>query len=390
MKVFLCLVIALFMAGCINSDLSKNSITPKPRIDAGHGHIAVIDSGGNVYSQGRNDYGQLGAGHNDYTGTREEVSKKIDGMVIALGDNHTVCLHENGKVWTWGDNFSGQLGNGKNEYSDEPVEVEKIGNIVHISAGGTSSYAIDENGKVWAWGDNFFGQLGNGSYDNSNIPVKISGLSNIVEIDAGASYCFAIDEDGSVWGWGNNSYGQLGNGTQISEKVPVKIEKLTDIKVISARVSHSIAITKNGTVLIWGNNILGNLGVKDSDGNIDASPYILIPTAVTGITDAEDAAAGGTEMEVFSLVLTAKGNVYSWGGNFSSQLGDGTSIVKYEPTLIEGLSGIEEIAAGPNFTLFLRNDYSVLGCGKDEHGQLNSNGEIMNEPKTVMKLDIVK
>jgi len=386
---FLIFLAAVMAVSC--GDAAKDSLAfgnYSPTIDAGHGHIAVIDINGQVHTKGRNDSGQLGSGKSDIVISVQKVDKDLVGVVVDLGRKHSICLSQDGTVWAWGDNFYGQLGTGTNVNNTKPIEVEKLNDIRHVSAGGDSSYAVDLDGNVWAWGDNYFGQLGDGTYNNSNVPKKISGLSKISTISAGGSYCVAVDEDNNLWVWGNNNYGQLGIGSQISSTVPVKIESIKNVRQISAGTSHCIAVKDDGSVYVWGNNISGNLGVKDSEGNIDATSCILTPSNVAELKNIVGVSAGGSEKEVFSVALTEKGQVYTWGGNFSGQLGDGTSESKYEPVLLKDIKDVLEVAAGPDFFIALNKDYKIFGCGKNSDGQINSIIDTQYEPEEIMQLDM--
>jgi hypothetical protein len=62
--------------------------------------------------------------------------------------------------------------------------------------------------------------------------------------------------------------------------------------------------------------------------------------------------------------------VWACGGNWTGQLGDGTTSSKYTPVQIPSLSGIVAIAAGYNHSLFLKNNNTVWTCGYNVYGQL--------------------
>ena len=144
--------------------------------------------------------------------------KYISGKVasIASGDFHSFALLESGEVYSWGRNSYGELGDGTtNNFCFHPQLIKKIpGKVVAIAAGFENSLALLEKGKVYAWGENSKGQLGGGTFRNRAYPLIINGLpGKVVALAARSSHSLALLEKGNVYGWGLNSYGQSGAGT---------------------------------------------------------------------------------------------------------------------------------------------------------------------------------
>ncbi|KAL4454202.1 hypothetical protein ABPG74_012159 [Tetrahymena malaccensis] len=77
-------------------------------------------------------------------------------VAIATGRNHVLALNERGEVYTWGKNDFGQLGHGNKLPVDEPKQVLSIqkDQIVQIYAGDECSFAVNKRGLVYAWGQN--------------------------------------------------------------------------------------------------------------------------------------------------------------------------------------------------------------------------------------------
>ncbi|WP_278277590.1 RCC1 domain-containing protein [Anaeromicrobium sediminis] len=153
-------------------------------ISAGSAHSLAIDCSGQPWAWGRNNNGQLGNNTTTDSNTPVQVSGLTDVVAISAGGGrnsvddpfgHSLAIDSAGQAWAWGLNNWGQLGDGSNSDSDIPVQVSGLTDVIAISAGGGHSLAIDSNGRVWAWGLNSSGQLGDGNFTNSDTPIQISG-----------------------------------------------------------------------------------------------------------------------------------------------------------------------------------------------------------------------
>jgi alpha-tubulin suppressor-like RCC1 family protein len=83
------------------------------------------------------------------------------------------------------------------------------------------------------------------------------------------------------------------------------------------------------------------------------------PEKIPQLWNIRDIAANGHH----SLALDKEGNVWSWGLNLSSQLGDEGNEVHAGPQKIKNLSKIKSISAGYRFSMALREDGTVVGWG---------------------------
>ncbi len=64
-----------------------------------------------------------------------------------------------------------------------------------------------------------------------------------------------------------------------------------------------------------------------------------------------------------TIALKNDGTVWAWGGNYSGQLGDGTSEIRFTPVQVSGLTGVTAIAGGGSHTIALKNDGTVWTWG---------------------------
>jgi len=136
---------------------------------------------------------------------------------------------------------------------------------------------------------------------------------------AGENHSLAIGSDGKLYAWGWNNFGQLGIGsTDTDRPTPVVVTLSAGVTptAIAAGSSHNLAIGSDGVLYSWGYNFSGQLG----DGSANFPYYNTTLQAVslpTGVT-ATNIAAGGSH----SLAIGSDGNLYAWGSNQYGQLGN--------------------------------------------------------------------
>lgn len=314
-------------------------------IATGRNHSMALSSDGRVFSWGSNSSGQLGNG--SASSTSSMVGASTNGVlagksivsVVGRGD-HALALSSTGEVFSWGKNFYGQLGNHTKTSSSTPVAVAGDGSlsgksVTAIAAGGDFSVALTADGTVHTWGYNYYGQLGDGTNVNASAPVEVDrfgGLAGktVTAVAAGDLHVLALTSDGHIYTWGDNSSGQLGNNSSTASTVPVAVTVSgalvgKTVVAIAAGGNHSLALTSDGMVFSWGQNSYGQIG----DGSITSRPA-PVPTG-EGSSLAGKTVVHITAGDSYSSALTADGKLFSWGRNDSGQLGDGTTTDRPSP-----------------------------------------------------------
>ncbi len=301
---------------------------------------------------------------------------------VAAGSYHSMSLDANGSVWTWGDNSYGQLGDGTYNENDEPRAVSGIQDGVEISAGSAHSLAVEGDGTVWGWGSDSNGELGFDTYDYQTQPVQIPSLSGVIAAAAGAYHSIFLKSDGTVWACGYNGDGELGNDDITDSVTPVEVltesgAPLRGVIAIAAGYYHNLALTEDGAVWAWGANWNGMLG----DGTWhDEHHAVQIPglsnVAIVKAGDYHSVALGvftpvapSQRISPKKLAETPSPNIWTWGANFSDQLGDGTYADSPWPISPAEFDGIGDIAAGSAHTLVLQADGRVVGWGSNASGE---------------------
>ena len=301
--------------------------------------------------------------------TPEEAAKIVD--VVANIDGVTYVLTAGGEVketTVTPGNIFGTL-----KTTDEVITKNGVKKK-------NEDWFIDKKGKVYTWGSNRSGQLGNGTTDDSSVPICISDIKgsplsgkNIVDI-YGSSTMIARDSDGKLYSWGYNEDGQLGNGTTANSSMPICIsdiensplsgKDIVDVYEISEVV---IAKDSSGKLYSWGENYSGQLG----NGTTENSS---MPVCISDIEESPLKGKNIVNVYVDFSTMIAKdsdGKLYSWGYNGSGQLGDGTTNESNIPICI---SNIENSPLNGKNIVDVHNYGSTI-IAKDSNGKLYTWGE---------------
>jgi type VI secretion system Hcp family effector len=334
-----------------------------------------------VYALGSNNYGQFGNGATSSNAQNTPLLTGLSGIskVIAVYNQGYAVTTDN-RLLSWGYNQDGQLGQGISGSTPQTTPSYVVGptqadtyltDVVDVAGGQQYALALKSDGTVWGWGYNGYGQLGQGSASGTLVlrPVQVTGLNGvkIVAIAAGFEAAFALAQDGTLYGWGSNISGILGTGDYSPHYTATKINFPAQpgntgpvvIKAVSTRYNHVLALDTNNNLWAWGINDNGQIG---NGTNSYAIAPVQVLQNVLGIATGE----------LFSLARTADGQVYAWGNDTYYQLGDNdpNHPSKNTPQLINGLSGVVQIATGADFALAITGDGSVYGWGNSLFGQV--------------------
>jgi alpha-tubulin suppressor-like RCC1 family protein len=306
----------------------------------GYDHTCGLS--GAAYCWGDNSSGQLGTGST--TSSLPPVAVSGSFSALATGNSHTCGLTHTGKAYCWGLNNMGQLGNGSRVSSPTPVAVSGGLSFMGLATGTLHTCGLTSAGVAYCWGDNTHGKLGGGtttgpetcfiggpgggSFPCSTVPVHVETTLRLVSLSAGTAvgaHTCALTATGAGYCWGDNSSGQLGNGSTTNSAIPVPVSGGLSFSALAAGFHHTCGLT-SGMAYCWGDNSSGQLG----DGSTTNS---AIPVPVSGGTlRFSTIATGGWH----TCGLTSAGAGYCWGGNYSGQLGNGSTAASSIPVAVSG------------------------------------------------------
>lgn len=365
----------------------KPPFLPNKKLNTQWGHSLLVKPDGTLLAWGNNYSSQLGTGSNQnehYANTVKLATGSPLTNVIAAsaGLSHSLALLKNGTLMAWGSDYYKQLSNGTTEIQANPIPVKysngtAVQSITAIASGGSHSLALKSDGTVVSWGKNYEEQLGHGSYSASEFPALVvteddSPLTGIIAIAASDYSSFALRSDGTVLSWGFAGYGQLGTGNSY-ESYPARVRDTNGksiTKIHSIDVSsggHALAVTQSGRIISWGGNYAGQLGIGVVDDNVRGGVYALASQNIPQENIVQIAAGS-----YHSLAISTNGSLMAWGSNAGGVLGDGTTVDKYYPTLINYPEKTLEIAAGSYHSLMLTASGKVLSWGNNWNSQLGN------------------
>lgn len=288
-----------------------------------------------------------------------------DATEVATGYYHSCAIRESGALVCWGWNGYGQIGDGSTTTRSTPVSSTGMTSSVSDVALGYAHTCVVRGGAARCFGMNSYGQLGNNSTTHSSTWVSVSGLtSGVVAVAAGENHSCALRSTGEVRCWGRNNQGQLGDGTTTNRHTPVTVSGLTSgVIAIAAGSAHTCALESDGDVRCWGDNGYGQLG---NGTTVDR----YVPTLYTSLLGAASALAVGYHHSC----AVVSGALFCWGRNAYGQIGDGTTTNRTLRTAVSGLSsGVSTVSGGGYHTCARLTSGAARCWGYNGYGAVGDN-----------------
>jgi alpha-tubulin suppressor-like RCC1 family protein len=320
-------------------------------VSVGNGHVVAVRTDDTIWTWGYNGGGELGsvAVATGVSRVPQQVGTDTNWREVSAA-SYSAALRTDGTLWTWGDNYYGQLGNATTTQQNVPARVGTASNWQHVSAAASTTAAVRTDGTLWTWGDNQYGQLGDGTTTARLVPGQVGTATDWQSISAGANM-LAIRSSGALWAWGANFNGAVGDGTQFSRYAPVPIGTATWQQAASK--GHSMGIRPDGSLWAWGANSQGQLGLGTSNYGL------LSPLRVGTATNWQSVALG----DGYTLAIRTDGTLWTWGGNYFGQLGDGTNVDHQVPQQVGTATNWQSVSAGGNWSVAIRTDGTLWAWG---------------------------
>nr|XP_036877066.1 E3 ISG15--protein ligase HERC5 [Manis javanica] len=233
------------------------------RITCGDYHSLALSKGGELFAWGQNSYGQLGVGRIFASTPTPEIVEHLSGVPlvqISAGEAHSMALSMSGNIYSWGRNDFGQLGLGHTKNKESPSLIEALDNqkVEFLTCGGFHAALLTKDGLVYTFGAGIYGQLGHNSTENELRPRLVTELvgNRVTQLACGRWHTLAYVSDlGKVFSFGSGKEGQLGSsGTQNQLiPLPMKLPSDEELKFESHASEKELIMIAGGnqSILLW-------------------------------------------------------------------------------------------------------------------------------------------
>ena len=287
-----------------------------------------------MYSWGNNAAGHLGLGDTTSRTTPQPVpgGSKWVTSVTAAGGSFAISI--DGYLYGWGAARNAyHMGQGGiyahlPEILTTPTRIGNANNWVYVSARGsiTSVGAVNSAGELWTWGNNNRGQLGHGDATSRNAPVQVGTRTDWASVTVGGNstgednhMMLGVLQNGQAWSWGRGAgTAPLIGRPDTNAQTPQPIPDLEGHQIVSVALGGRVAavVTANGQLFTWGVNTYSQLGRTVNAANPANRPRQA------------GAAINWQEVRVTNraaAALCTAGRLFTWGTNNGGELGNGSS-----------------------------------------------------------------
>lgn len=271
---------------------------------------------------------------------------------LSVGEGSVCALNAANTPYCWGLNLNRQLAVSGPDVAS-PFAPATLPSFVRLAVGMAQfNCGIKADLSAVCWGRGTFGQLGGGTLGAAvNPPTAVLGGISWAAISVNRLSACGLSTSGVGYCWGSNQRGEngrasvpLGTTAASATTSPAPIDGGLTFKSVIAGWLHACGIATSGAAYCWGDNTRGQLGIGAA---IPDTIAYRSPVPVAGGLKFIQLSLGATR----TCGITVDHLAYCWGENLLGELGDGTTIRRGVPTLVEGGLHFSYIATANGFAV---------------------------------------
>ena len=250
--------LSIYSTNASADPLPVDSLELYRALDLGHSHGCAVADGGDVFCWGDNAYGQVGRTNGSwYYDEPLRVDLEGDDFVdVATGDLHSCALNSDGEVWCWGANEFGQLGHGKSSGMEEAAKVDFGHNFVAIEAASHHTCGLNDEADVVCWGNGTF-LTGNPDSLFAENPRVFEGPWETLAV-GDFTVCAIADDALFCGGWDVD--GWLGSPIPMAVNDLRAVDEEVVVTDVAVQAGHLCVLDDSGQTLCRGADAFGVLG----------------------------------------------------------------------------------------------------------------------------------
>jgi len=381
----------------------------------------AVDTDGQLWAWGNNNYGQVGVGNTtnnvDNNATPRLISgkgnlpadAKVTSVKVGTGYyqyNSVMCQTEDGKVYYWGSNrycSSGIPSTGTSNITTPklvPVSTKQTivnyGTVAHYHQ---FSWLVDSTGRLYMAGEqNSTSRIQNNANSNTEHelwapsetdPVlKVCSEESDSHVSGGSQYqrrYMIITTNGKIYGWGESSSNTTTLGVRFpgaqtwtaTEDTRLAGKFVVDGYCKAGKYTQQVVLLNDGTV--WG------IGVSQHNSLLaSGNQNSWIQLTALG-SDNIEIVGGGCQYSAWGMTKGSDGSLRGYGLNNYGHAGNGTTLDNYRgkmmfnKTIVDWRVGGYAVAASAHLvTYVLSDDGSLYSAGTGQYSMTGHTDDAEN------------
>ncbi|KXS11869.1 RCC1/BLIP-II protein [Gonapodya prolifera JEL478] len=245
---------------------------------------------------------------------------------------------------------------------------------------------VTEDESVYVFGRNDCGQLGLGDLDARLGPTRLTLPDGVTVAKAatGRNHTVIISNLGKVYAMGDNRYGQCGHPSLKNLSIPTHVSALNVTVVdVACGGDFTVCLSDKGKLFSFGHPEYGQLGNGTDGKTLQANRVYYDPYPVPKVISAlEDVQIKSLSCGTnHTLALDANGHIWSWGAGGYGRLGHGDQKDQSRPKMIVAPRPWSQMRAGATFCMANDQYGNYHMWGKFKVSGEGSSGSPWTHPK---------